>query len=1083
MFDGSFKSSRSVNLSGRRRRIEPRGNNPSTAFSVPVNTHYNAKTLCSVTSKQALLEHAKQSRTQRHTIKKQEHAALLLQTLWRRVHTAKQLRTELLRQLEAKLSSYSLPIQSEIPVLNRYQLHHLLRYLVCVHNISQHVTFPLQDKHSIWNLEESVLQLFSAHISANALATPPSQTPSIHIDYYLTTTVSPSSPNTDIWLYQTLFLIRMLLQHAIMAKSSHQVASTHAQALLFHLFASNSYPMQGESVISILLHRLSKPPHSIFAIVSANLSTLHDTRFQEWIIELLVKTLSLHSHGMQEFVWRMLRTAGAMRHTIVTQLLYRIHASDSNMASLWSQSLNSIHSKCVDSVQKTTNIRQRAIITGNLLDLALYFDTSEVISSIFCILPSIMTPSVVFWTFQDTLHGDHSFGINAHATEEDDIPISTLHSFLQTIHSDMKNASNFQENDSFSIVRAQCEQLCSEKLARSAFHSSNSDMKSVCDVYSIVFLVLHSRHTLSTRVILTSPFQPIYRILNALGHFHPKRISIVVKLFGFMDSPSNSSAILLVHNVLFSHLVMSLDDATFYDQSYPLSSSKLLHLVEFLRDYLHQFCWNTTGIPSSSDSLLFFASMTTSITLFNQLFDRDCRRQRIPMDTWRWPSMPPIKDLIQLDTMEGNVEQSDTLFDILHTKSIPQSRVISFLLTTTPQIFSFHERVTLFQKLLDLEKNSMASRNDLSSALCVRVRRDTIVEDSETFFQHIAERDATQLKGRIKVTFINDQGLEEAGIDGGGVFKEFITRLTQAIFSPDLGYFLMTQDKQFVYPNPSVCVLETHVESLQHFRFMGRILGKAVYENILVETQFAAFFLNKLLGRYNYMDDLQSLDPELYKSLMTLKNDANIPIETLELNFTLLCNVFGRSETVELIPNGANIAVTRENKIRYLHLLAHYKLNVASAMESNAFLAGFRDLIPAKWIQMFSPNELQMLIGGSMHQTIDLNDWKANTLYAGGYHPTQKWIHWFWEILTEMTSNELHLLLQFITSVSRPPLLGFKCLDPPLCIQQVRCEDDARLPSSATCMNLLKLPTYSEKSVMRHKLLYAIQSNAGFDLS
>jgi ubiquitin-protein ligase E3 C len=40
-----------------------------------------------------------------------------------------------------------------------------------------------------------------------------------------------------------------------------------------------------------------------------------------------------------------------------------------------------------------------------------------------------------------------------------------------------------------------------------------------------------------------------------------------------------------------------------------------------------------------------------------------------------------------------------------------------------------------------------------------------------------------------------------------------------------------------------------------------------------------------------------------------------------------------------------------------------------------------------------------------------------------------------------------------------------------------------RLPTSATCMNLLKLPPYQSVQAMRDKLLYAIKAGAGFDLS
>ena len=41
----------------------------------------------------------------------------------------------------------------------------------------------------------------------------------------------------------------------------------------------------------------------------------------------------------------------------------------------------------------------------------------------------------------------------------------------------------------------------------------------------------------------------------------------------------------------------------------------------------------------------------------------------------------------------------------------------------------------------------------------------------------------------------------------------------------------------------------------------------------------------------------------------------------------------------------------------------------------------------------------------------------------------------------------------------------------------------ARLPTASTCFNLLKLPNYQKRVVLKEKLLYAVTSNAGFELS
>ena len=54
-------------------------------------------------------------------------------------------------------------------------------------------------------------------------------------------------------------------------------------------------------------------------------------------------------------------------------------------------------------------------------------------------------------------------------------------------------------------------------------------------------------------------------------------------------------------------------------------------------------------------------------------------------------------------------------------------------------------------------------------------------------------------------------------------------------------------------------------------------------------------------------------------------------------------------------------------------------------------------------------------------------------------------------------------------------------LHPSFCVCSVGPED--RLPSASTCLNLLKLPEYLDDETMREKLLYAVQSGAGFELS
>lgn len=91
------------------------------------------------------------------------------------------------------------------------------------------------------------------------------------------------------------------------------------------------------------------------------------------------------------------------------------------------------------------------------------------------------------------------------------------------------------------------------------------------------------------------------------------------------------------------------------------------------------------------------------------------------------------------------------------------------------------------------------------------------------------------------------------------------------------------------------------------------------------------------------------------------------------------------------------------------------------------------------------------------------------------------------QVVASLSPDQQASLLKFITACSRAPLLGFKFLEPGLSIQMAGSMLDShapdRLPTAATCMNLLKLPPYQSAQQIREKLLYATQNSSGFGLS
>lgn len=234
----------------------------------------------------------------------------------------------------------------------------------------------------------------------------------------------------------------------------------------------------------------------------------------------------------------------------------------------------------------------------------------------------------------------------------------------------------------------------------------------------------------------------------------------------------------------------------------------------------------------------------------------------------------------------------------------------------------------------------------------------------------------------------------------------------------------------------------------------------------------------KWLGRQSYLDDLASLDKDLYRGLISLKNYPGNP-EDLSLNFTVTEDDFGVARSVDLVPGGSDIAVTSENKHEYIQLVCRYKLDRQFVEQSRAFFSGLSDIIDPKWLRMFDQHELAQLLGGE-EVPIDVKDLRKHTTMTGFTDQTTPQM--FWKVVEDLDQDQRRALLRFVTSCSRPPLLGFGHLNPGFAVRNSG-NDTARLPTASSCANLLKLPDYQDVQLLKAKLLQAINSGAGFDMS
>eukprot|EP01112_Ceratiomyxa_fruticulosa_P021043 TRINITY_DN7326_c0_g1_i2.p1 TRINITY_DN7326_c0_g1~~TRINITY_DN7326_c0_g1_i2.p1 ORF type:complete len:401 (+),score=65.54 TRINITY_DN7326_c0_g1_i2:900-2102(+) len=357
-------------------------------------------------------------------------------------------------------------------------------------------------------------------------------------------------------------------------------------------------------------------------------------------------------------------------------------------------------------------------------------------------------------------------------------------------------------------------------------------------------------------------------------------------------------------------------------------------MIFLLKRLVFRMYWNSSSPSAPSSSSLSPAIKTPGwkareeelrnilTTLLKELYDRNARRSFVPPHIWT------VEDNYQA-AMRGLGGEIDL-----------QNPKISLILQHLPFVIPFQERVKIFRKFIEEDKRSMRV-DPFYGGFRVTIRRNYIFEDAFAALNNLR----ADLKNRIRVEFVNQMDVPEAGVDGGGLFKDLITDLIKTAFDPRYALFLPASDGR-VYPNPSSLVMSS--EHLRQFEFLGRILGKAIYEGILVELPLANFFLSKILGKYNHVNDLIFLDAQLHKNLIYLKRyEGNV--EDLSLTFSVLENQLGEGIVRELIPGGSQIAVTNENKIRYIYLMANYRLNIQIKVQSEAFLRGFSDM--KQWYQ------------------------------------------------------------------------------------------------------------------------------------
>jgi len=368
-----------------------------------------------------------------------------------------------------------------------------------------------------------------------------------------------------------------------------------------------------------------------------------------------------------------------------------------------------------------------------------------------------------------------------------------------------------------------------------------------------------------------------------------------------------------------------------------------------------------------------------------------------------------------------------------------------------PYLFTFDIRLLLskfafFDTYYTLSTNQSNERfKEITPHIKLIIDRNRIFEDGLFYLERI--------NGPIRISaeFLNETGI------GTGPTQEFLSKLTQEFCRSSLGLWI-TQSSNEEYCFSNIGLYPSPAGSISHFKNFGKLCGRTLINNYLVDCPLSESFFKLLKGERIRLEDAF---PELHKSF---KNKEGL----LDLNFT-----FPGIPSLELLPNGINIFVDQTNVDSYISLVTEYAVGKPAIERIEAFKDGFCESISPSLFQIFSASELNAIFCGSLSYEWSITDLENNIVLEHGYDLSSTPIRLLFEFLLSMSTLEKKLFIKFITGNSRLPIGGIAALNPKLCVAK-KPGNDNLLPSVLTCKNYLKMSPYKDFDTLKEKFLYAI---------
>ncbi|TDH67928.1 hypothetical protein CCR75_004358 [Bremia lactucae] len=841
MFDGSFKSARKVNLSGRRKPTAGYSARIASLSSVRKNEVLSG-------SKEEFLLHNRLAREERQAMKLRATASLRIQAQYRRYKAAEQARIDVFTRLAQQVTQTVASQDIQYNPVPTTQLQLYIRQFLFARAIRNRV-----GKKTIRRMQDYVVLMLLVNSSR---VEDPDSLVNVRKD--------------ATWVYQMARMCEIALETLMedevkTSMTNVAMAGGNPYVLLLEALIYGRYTStrDGQIVQSRVLYYISVTArYSVFDAMSACIVQERKDKKARFETDLMVQLLRIASQTLQvSSLLNLSIRENAIRQVFASKMLLTPAAASSQIVHCVAKSVSTnsglfwasiVQEWCNCSDLSILSWYQRVIVIGNVVELTTLCSFEQTLVTVVSyVLSELIRPSLCHWAFdvKGIEHKDHLLEDEDAMNDPEVLTSPRLFMTSRDLNVDKEIQDGIVAlGESEGSVHVQWQLLCHSSFSArcldillrrdtAQMHDEKNAVALFCHTLSMILLSTGRSYVLNIAAQFTTPSAAIFALLSSMtveqfgGTLDGKitDLSLVNRLWmwikltlesvraqrkGYVTNQfvftTSQMHVLLVLNVVYSHTLLGLDDETFYDKQWPLVLTKVMDVVTFLKQLIYETCWMSTSETSflndcmSENEVVLFSAVVSSIKLFNQLYDRDCRRPFMPESAWLWPLMPVVKEIVDLGFMkEDESRDAQAIFMLMTNKVASPFARAALILVSIPQVLSFNERVQLFQKLLEDSKAHVSSiRDEFSRALVMKIKRDEIVDMSFFYFKEFCDTMSLgALKLRMKIIFINEQGLVEAGIDGGGVFKEYMDCLTKNAFAPELGLFLETE-AHLLYPNP-----------------------------------------------------------------------------------------------------------------------------------------------------------------------------------------------------------------------------------------------------------------------------------------